>query len=64
MVGQDQYGACHRSPAKLANPHPDQRAEHPMVQMGDDPLQPQIEGEADHLKRQQHKGEGEQRQCD
>jgi len=59
MVGQDQDGARRGSPADLANPHPDQRAENAMVQMGDGALQPQIECHADQLRWQQH-----QRECD
>jgi hypothetical protein len=64
MVGQDQRGTRHRAPADLANPHPDERAENPVIEMGNGALQPQVEGEADQLERQQHKRKCEEGQCD
>ena len=40
-------GTCGRTLADLADPHPDQRAQHAMIPMRNDPLQPQVEGDAD-----------------
>ena len=34
-----------------------------MVQMGNGPLQPQVEGDADQLERQQHQRERDEGQC-
>jgi hypothetical protein len=64
MVGQDQRGTCNRSPSDLANPHPDQRAENAMIETGNGPLQPQVEGDADQLQRQQRKRKGNKGQQD
>jgi hypothetical protein len=64
MVGQDERGTCSRSPADLANSHADQCAKNAMVQMGNGPLQPQVECDADQLERQQHQRECEKAQSD
>src|ERR1700682_1507751 len=64
MVGQDQRGTFRRSPAELANPYADQRAENAMIKMGNGPLQPQVECDADQLERQQHKREREEGEGD
>jgi hypothetical protein len=63
MVGQDQRGARNRSRPGLANPHADQRAENAMV-LGNGPLQPEVECEADQLQRQQHNRKGEEGEQD
>ena len=64
MVGQDQRGTGGRLPPDLANPHPDQRAEHAVVEMGNRLLQPQVEGQRDQMQRQQRQREGKQSQRD
>ncbi len=64
MVGQNEDRARRRSRPDFVDSHADQRAENAMVQMGNGPLQPQIEDENNQLERHQHQREYKEGQCE